>query len=263
MAQKKAATTKKATSVKTATASSYAGVRDHVATSLRTASLWRAIGAEFIGTFLLASIVIVCQGQPLYVLFGLVGIVLLIGAVSGAHVNPAITVGAWTTKRIGWFRALAYIIAQVLGAIVAYVTLSAFLAGADAPSAEAISYGASAPKLFEAEAISQVAEAGKQWYALFAEVLGTAILGYAVAHATRSKETLVAAFSAGTGIFIALMVGITVASYAGATSIINPAVATVLQAFDSSVWSYAVYALAPVIGGIIGFVLYDTISGKK
>lgn len=263
MAQKKAATTKKATSVKTATASSYAGVRDHVATSLRTASLWRALGAEFIGTFLLASIIIAGQGQPIFVLFGLIGIVLLIGAVSGAHVNPAITVGAWATKRIGWFRALAYIIVQVLGAIVAFVTLKAFLAGADVPSAEALSYGASAPALFSAQAIGDVAEAGKQWYAVFAEVLGTAILGYAVAHATRSKDSLVAALSVGTGIFIALMVGITVAGYVGASSILNPAVATALQAFDTSVWSYAVYALAPVIGGIIGFVLYDTIRGKK
>lgn len=259
MATKKATSQRKSTT-KAASASAYTSVRDHVSSSLRTASLWRALSAEFIGTFLLASIIIVGQGQPIFVLFGLVGIVLMIGAVSGAHVNPAVTVAAWVTKRIGWLRALGYIIVQVLGAIVAFYTLKAFLGGAETPSAEALSYGASAQQLFSASAVENFE--GKEWYAFFAEVLGTAILGYAIAHASRVKDSLTNAFSMGLGIFIALMVGITVAGYVGASSIINPAVATALQAFDASFWSYAIYALAPVLGAIVGFVLYDLVRGN-
>ncbi len=261
MATKKATSTKRKVTTKSASVSAYSSVRDHVASSLRSVGLWRALSAEFIGTFLLASIIIVGQGQPIFVLFGLVGIVLMIGAVSGAHVNPAVTVAAWVTKRIGWLRALGYILVQVLGAAVAFFTLKAFLGGVDAPSAEAVAYGATAQQLFQANPVAELA--GKEWYALFAEVLGTAILGYAVAHGTRVKDSLTSAFSNGLGIFVALMVGITVAGYVGASSIINPAVATALQAFDASFWSYAIYALAPAIGAIVGFVLYDVVRGNK
>lgn len=264
MATKKAGSAKSAApkrTAKAATATAYAKTRDRVSTSLTSISLWRALSAEFIGTFLLASIVIVGQGQPIFVLFGLIGIVLLIGAVSGAHVNPAITIGQWATKRIDGLKAFGYIIVQILGAIAAFYVLKTFLGGADAPSEEALMYGATAPQLFSAAAVSEFA--GKEWYAVGAEIIGTAILGYAVAHATRVKESLTFAFSIGAGIFIALMVGVTLAGYVGASSIINPAIATALQAYDADLWSYAIYAFAPVVGAVIGFVLYDAVSGKK
>ena len=252
------ATSKKTTKV--ASQAAYTNVKEHVSSSLASKKLWRSLGAEFIGIFLLTSVIITSQGQPIFVLFGLAGIVLLIGAVSGAHVNPAITVAAWATKRIGWLRALGYILVQVLGAIAAFFVLKTFLGGADVPSAEAAAYGATAADLFKATPVADFA--GKEWYALSAAVLGTAIFGYAIAHATRTKDILTAAFSVGFGIFIALVVGITVAGYVGASSILNPAVAASLQVFDASIWSYSIYALAPVVGAIVGFGLYDAIRGN-
>jgi aquaporin Z len=42
-----------------------------------------------------------------------------IGPISGAHLNPAVTVGLYTAGRVGPLDAIAYIIAQVAGAIVA------------------------------------------------------------------------------------------------------------------------------------------------
>ena len=85
-----------------------------------------AVVLEFIGTFLLAAAVIAGQGQPLVVLFALATIVLIAGKISGAHVNPLITVGAWATRRIGTAKALFYIVAQVLGAMIAFVILKCF-----------------------------------------------------------------------------------------------------------------------------------------
>ena len=114
MATKKAASTNKA-AAKKSSASAKATVKtvpatvkkqtlgQHVEASLQSTRLWRALAAEFIGTFLLASVVIAGQGQPIFVLFALTGIVLLIGGISGAHVNPAITIGAWATRRIGCY----------------------------------------------------------------------------------------------------------------------------------------------------------------
>ena len=51
--------------------------------------------------------------------FGLavVAMAYTIGGVSGCHINPAITLGAWISKRIGSKDAIMYMVAQVLGAI--------------------------------------------------------------------------------------------------------------------------------------------------
>ena len=274
MATKKASTKKKApvkkttsssaatkTTVKTAPqAAKKQTLGKHIEASLMSKSLWRALGAEFLGTFLLAGVILASQGQPIFVLFGLVGIVLLLGSISGSHVNPAVTIGAWTTKRIGWLRAVGYILAQFLGAAVAFFVLSAFIGGADAPSAEQQMYGQTGAALFQAADITALV--GKEWYVFFAEVLGTAILGFGVANALRAKSSTNAALSVGLAIFIALLIGITVTGYVTASSIINPAVALSLQAY-TGVWAYIVYGLGSVIGGVVGFVLYDLLKGRK
>ncbi len=272
MATKKAASTKKSsvkkpttssatkTTVKTAPATAKKqSLSQHVESSLQSGRLWRALAAEFIGTFLLAGIIIATQGQPLFVALGLVGIVLLIGAVSGAHVNPAVTVGAWVTRRIGWLRAVTYIAVQLLGAAAAFFLFSAFLSAVEPVSEAALAMGQQQTALFAAKELIL----GKEWYIFFAELVATAILGFAVAHATRVKDSLTASFSVGLGILIAILFGITAVGVIGASTIINPAVALALQAYDPGFWPYAVYALAPVIGGIVGFVVYDLISGKK
>lgn len=234
-----------------------------VQNSVRSAALWRSLGAELFGTFLLASVIIAGQGQPIFVLFGLAGIVLLVGAISGAHVNPAITIGAWVTRRIGWLRAVLYIVAQVLGAALAFWILSAFIGGAAPVSPEAASFGQTAPALFKAADVTALV--GKEWYVFFAELLGTAILGFAVANATRElQDRVAAAFTVGLGIFIALMVAVSAASYVGASAIINPAVAVALQAYHwNNLWPFAIYAIAPVIGSVVGFVLYDIHRGRS
>jgi aquaporin Z len=244
----------------TATKNTFAG---HVQQSVRSLALWRALGAEFIGTMLLAGVIIAGQGQPIFVLFALVGIVLMVGAISGAHVNPAITIAALVTRRIGWFRALGYIIAQGLGAAAAFGILSAFIGGAEQPSAEAQLYGQTAPTLFAAAELATAA--GKEWFVFFAELLGASILGFALANATREvQDRVAAAFTVGLGIFIALMVTVSAASYVGASGIINPAVAISLQAFDwGNLWTFAVYLLAPVIGAVLGFVIYDLLRGRE
>lgn len=250
------------TSVKTAPARvAKQSFAQHVQSSLRTAAFWRALGAEVIGTFLLACVIIAGQGQPIFVLFALVGIVLLIGAISGAHVNPAVTLGALVTRRIGWLRALGYILAQLAGATLAYFTLTAFLAGAGSVSLDAQLLGQAAPALFQAADVSLLT--GKEWFIFFSEMIGTAILGFAVASATReTKERTAAAFTVGLGIFIALMVSVSVASYVSASAIINPAVAIALQGYVGGWWAFAIYAIAPAIGGILGFVIHDLVRGR-
>ncbi len=259
-AKSSAASRPSTTTVKTVSASTKKqSLGQRVESAVKSARFWRALAAEFIGTFLLASVIIAGQGQPIFVLFALVGIVLLIGGISGAHVNPAITVGAWVTRRIDAVRAVGYILVQFLGAAAAFFALNAFLGGAGQASAEQSMLGGS-PSLFTANDISGLE--GKEMFILFAEILGTAVLAFAVAHATRLKDSLTAAWTVGTGILIALMIGVTAAGYVSASAIINPAVALSLQAFDSSQWAYFIYILGPVIGGVLGFVIRDLLNEK-
>jgi aquaporin Z len=42
-----------------------------------------------------------------------------LGAVSGGHFNPAVTFGVWLAGHIPWRRGLAYVIAQLIGALLA------------------------------------------------------------------------------------------------------------------------------------------------
>jgi glycerol uptake facilitator-like aquaporin len=87
----------------------------------------KAYAAEFIGTFALTFVGAgaIANGQA-----GLVGVALAhgvaimtmiyaLGHISGIHINPAVTVGVWLGGKLKASDAIAYIIAQVLGATVA------------------------------------------------------------------------------------------------------------------------------------------------
>ena len=88
----------------------------------------RKLTAEFIGTFLLVLLAVGAAVSGLVtagilavaLAFGLVLMALAyaIGPTSGAHVNPAVTLAFWLSKRQDGKEAIAYMIAQFLGAIV-------------------------------------------------------------------------------------------------------------------------------------------------
>lgn len=215
--------------------------------------------AEFIGTFLLATIVLAASGQPLFVLFAVLAIVLVVGGVSGAHLNPALTVGALATRRISLLRASAYVVAQVLGALLALVVLNAFVSAAPEVSEQAQAFGQAAPTLFSAPEITS----GKEWTVLAAELLGSVVLAFGVAAAIRNRAGSVAhALTYGGVVYLALLLAGTAANYVGASAILNPALAGSLQALEFSVWPLLVYVVTPLVGGVIGFALSDLLKSE-
>jgi aquaporin Z len=100
---------------------------------------------EFIGTFALVFLGAgsICTDQMLRAAggggVGLVGIALAhglalgvmitaMGHISGGHLNPAVTIGFWVTRKISTLEGLAYWCAQILGAIAAAFLLRGLLA---------------------------------------------------------------------------------------------------------------------------------------
>lgn len=251
-------TTVKAVDVQPAVASSTRRMRN--LNFSRSVAL-TAILAEFIGTFLLTAIYIITKGEPLYLGFALVAIVLTVGVLSGAHVNPLITVGAWVTRKMSSMRALGYLVAQILGSVAALGLLTAFIAGAPSQGAnsQAAMLGQQAPQLFN---IADIA-AGKEWFIFFAELTGATVFGLAVASAMRdSRDRVARALNVGFGLFVAALIAGVAASYVSANAVINPAIALSVGAVDWTKINFmavAIYMIAPLIGGVLGFALSDAL----
>lgn len=190
--------------------------------------------AEFLGTAMLALVIIGAARYfnftaPWYVGLAaglaLAVLVLTLGRVSGAHLNPAITVGLWTLKKIPTAQAGVYIAVQLLG-------------------------GAMALALVEYTTGSDVLANGMSTFDLrvfVAEMAGALVFGFGVAAAVFQKlEGLEKAFTIG----FSLTLGILVAAMA-APGFINPAIALAQNSWDRTV------ILAPVVGVILGMNLYS------
>lgn len=189
-----------------------------------------ALAAEFLGTALLVMIALVMSettGVSYFIATSLAlalgVIVLFFGPVSGAHVNPAITFGMWTARKMGTLRAASYIVAQLLGGLAAW-QLFQYLTDRDLPT-KAVTY--STP-------------------VLVAEIVGTAVLamGFA-AWVSRGFEALQSAVTMAAAIFTGVLVAATASA-----GYINPAIALGERAWSS------VYVLGPLVGGLIGVNLY-------
>ena len=98
---------------------------------VRSLLFWKAVFAEFVGTFIL---VITALGSTVQgwnpdsldivqiaLSFGLAvaTAVWIVGHISGGHINPAVTVAMLVTRRISLLRSIMFIISQSLGAIAA------------------------------------------------------------------------------------------------------------------------------------------------
>lgn len=73
---------------------------------------------EFTGTFFLV-LVVALSGNPVAIGLILAAMVYMGGYISGAHYNPAVTLGLWVSKKISGNDAIRYIASQLFGGIAA------------------------------------------------------------------------------------------------------------------------------------------------
>lgn len=228
----------------------------------RRTVLAAALIGEFVGAFLLTAAYLVTQGEPLYIGFVLITLVLMVGTLSGAYLNPLVTVGAWVTRKLTHLRAVSYIAAQLLGAGAAFVVLTAFIGAAHTDASASNAFAQQSPELFKLAPLTDK----NQWYVFFAELLGATVFAFGYAAAWRERTDRVArAFTIGFSFFVGLLIATVAAKYASAQVAVNPAAALAASAIDWGKINWvgvASYLVAPLIGGILGFALRDVVETK-
>jgi aquaporin-4 len=169
------------------------------------------------------------------------------GHVSGAHINPAVTIPMIITKKIGVTDGIGYIIFQIIGAIAAAFTLKAVLPELGA----AVNFGTQSPgELINFSVTSAVGLEAIFTFFLVAVIFMTAVHKKAAAG--------IQGLSIGGMVFLLHLVGVPLT---GAS--MNPA-RTLGPALASGFWEFHwVYWVGPIIGGIIAGLIMNYVFVKK
>ena len=185
--------------------------------------------------------------------FGIViaAVIYALGRVSGAHINPAVTIALWATKRFPSGDAIAYVTAQCIGAAIG--SLLFFLTvGMDAVTIGGL--GATAP--FPGIGYGQ---------AILVEAIATFVLMLVIMGVAVDKQ-------APPG-FAGLIIGLTVAGMITATGNIAGASLNPARTFGPYIMDWAlsgpnlwvffpIYIIGPVIGALLAAVFYDRITAE-
>lgn len=192
----------------------------------------RRFSSELLGTFLLAFLVHLSLGGhfgvPTPIIAGLtLGlIVYMLGGISGAHVNPAVTIALASIGKISWSDAGAYVVAQFIGGVLALLFGNALLA---------------APLAVTADTSLMI---------VVAEAIGAGILVLGVSSVVFGKAPKEAS---GLTIGTALALGALAASVQS-NGVLNPAVALGIGSL-----SFA-YLIGPILGGVIAAQGYKALA---
>jgi aquaporin Z len=235
-------------------------------TSARIPALPRRIGAEFLGTFWLVfagcGAAVIASGIPnvgigylgVAFAFGLSVLTMAyaVGHVSGGHFNPAITVGLCLGRRFAWKDAPAYIVTQVVAAIVAAFVLWVIASGLDGFDASTSGF-----------ASNGYGDRSPSGYSLFAclvtEVVLTAFFLYVILGTTDTRAPRgFAPIAIGLSLTLIHLVSIPITN----TSV-NPArsIGPALFAGGDAIAQLWLFIVAPLAGAAIAGVTYALIVG--
>jgi MIP family channel proteins len=215
-----------------------------------------AYAAEIIGTFFLVFFIcgVISVGSAggfdlaslgLVHAFALMALIYALGGTSGAHFNPAVTAALWSIKKISTPNAIAYVICQCIGGVLAgLVVLLLFNDIGDAAN-----YGA-------ATLNGEVLQDGSAWLGLIAEALGAFMLMWAIMGVAVNPrgEAALGGLAIGVSLGVAVMI-IGPATGAGLNPArwLGPAIAS---GEFSDFW---VYIVGPVLGAVLAAIGYRAI----
>ena len=175
-----------------------------------------------------------------------------IGHISGCHLNPAVSFGLWAGGRFAAKDLVPYVIAQVVGAIAAAAVLYVIASGQMGwqPGGFATNgYGDLSPGQYSMMAV------------LVCEVVLTAVFLFVIMGATDSRAP------AG---FVPIAIGlcltlIHLVSIPVSNTSVNPARSTGVALFaqTGALGQLWLFWVAPIMGGIIGAVIYKAVAGPQ
>ncbi|XP_060900922.1 aquaporin-1-like [Labrus mixtus] len=217
-------------------------------TEIKSWPFWRAVAAEFVGMLLFIFIglsaivgkpsIAVVQELKVSLAFALAIATLAqsLGHISGAHLNPAVTLGLLVSSQISALRCVGYILAQMLGAVAASAIVNGF------PSSGNLGVNK----------LSDNVSVGQGFIIEFLATLQLVLCVIAVTDKRRRDVTgsapLAIGLSVGLGHFAAI-------SFTGCG--INPARSFGPALIKSAMENHWVYWLGPMCGGIAASLIYD------
>jgi glycerol uptake facilitator protein len=228
-----------------------------------TFALFNNIGPNGAATPFANTWTVIILGWGLAVMLG----IYVAGAISGAHLNPAVTLGLAATKRFPWKKVGPYILAQVLGAFVAAGILYFVYNGALMHASAGKDFASSVGGVFYTSPKSFVGTFG----AFGDEFLGTALLVGLILAITDSRNQPIQAN------LNPLIIGFLIVAIGGSFGLntgyaINPArdfgprlwVALVTGGASLSANNYYFWLpiVAPIAGGIFGAFVFDFTIGR-
>lgn len=228
--------------------------------------------AEVFGTFVLVFSVIgaalfatrLDDTGMLYAGAGVVGVALAlglgvliaiytVGGISGGHFNPAVTLGLAIGGKFAWKDVIGYIIAQIIGGLIASSIL--FAIAANSPYLADLQAGGFASNGYSTDGSGFGIVA-----AIIVEVVATAILVWVIQGST---DSLVPAGFAPIAIGFALVVlNIVAVPISGAS--FNPArsIATAVYGGPTALGQLWVFIVFPIVGGLIAGLTYGPLFGR-
>ena len=252
--------------------------KENILTIFKDTKIIGAVIAEIIGTGLITAIALTLGlFNPLYMIFGYIGVTAAVFKLSGAHLNPIITAGMMASRRVSAIRGVLYIVAQILGAWFGFMIVNGFYQ-AGLASGNIESGSTTLPILSAASDIAATTEGFSFfWPITMIEFIGAIILAFFFARALNyNRGVYTFAAIVGTGVFIAMIYAVIVSTnYLGIPSqnvfIMNPASALMYgllpataEGFDALMSALmpmlVTYVIFPILGGIIGFYISDIAS---
>lgn len=235
--------------------------------STSTPSMTARLAAEVFGTFLLVGGVIgtaffssastTLLGPAIAVGLAVLGGAYAVGHISGAHFNPAVTIGAAVAGRFAWKDVPAYVIAQFIGGLLATSVL--VLIGSFGPSsalAEAQAGG------FFSNGFNELSPAGYGLIAVIvAELVLTAVFMVVILGVTDGRASAgFAPLAIGLTLTVMHLVAIPVSNAS-----FNPArsLATAVYGGPDALLQLWVFIVIPVLGAVLGAVIHRTFFAKR
>lgn len=212
--------------------------------------------AEFIGTFTLvllgcgsaviAGDLIGFTGISFAFGLALIGMAYGIGAVSGCHINPAVTLGVVASGRMNIGEAIPYMIAQVAGAIVAALILMIIASGASGYEGGLGQNGWGEGYLGEYNVTSAFVFEAVATFLFVVVILGSTGAG---------APSAMAGLAIGLTLVVIHLVGINITGVS-----VNPArsIGPALFSGGAALSQLWLFILAPILGGVAAGILFKT-----